>query len=174
MMIKRNLQFLICFIFAPCLILWFANQGSAQEHQTAKSTNDVFAADFTLKDHKGKDYRLSNYKGKIVLLNFMTTWCPECQSSVPYLKAIYARYNQRGLVMLNINVMQGEEKIAAFSKKYALPYPTLMDREGIISRNYGVVGVPVKVLIDREGRIICWNCHALDQLIEKQFAGQGK
>jgi len=71
--------------------------------------------------------------------------------------------------MLNISVMESEEKVAAFSRKYDVPYPILLDKEGTISRNYGVVGVPVKVLIDREGRIIRWNCRSLDKLIEKQY-----
>jgi peroxiredoxin len=171
MTIKRNLSYLICFLTVCYLIFCFAHQGSTQESKTFKSAKDVFAADFILKDFTGKDYRLSDYKGKIILLNFMTTWCPGCRASVPYLKSIYTQFNRQGLIILNINVMESEGKVADFSQKIGLPYPTLMDREGVISRNYGVVGVPLKVLIDRKGRIICWNCRTLDKLLDKQFAG---
>lgn len=168
------MQKIIYLILAFFLNFYLAGPGFAQENQTAISTKDVLAPDFTLKDFNGKDFRLSNYKGKIILLNFMTTWCPECKASISYLKSIHAKFNQRGLIILNINVMQSEEKVAAFSKKNDLPFPTLMDREGKISKNYGVVGVPVKVLIDREGRISCWNSNTMDKQIEEQFAGKGK
>ncbi|MEN6622419.1 MAG: TlpA disulfide reductase family protein [Smithella sp.] len=146
--------------------------GFAQENRATQNTN--LASDFTLKDFNGKNYRLRNYKGKVILLNFMTTWCPECKSTIPYLKSIHTKFNQAGLIVLNISVMQNEEKVAAFSKKYSLPYPTLLDRDGKIAKDYGVVGVPVKVLIDRESRIICWNCPTLDKIIENQFAGKSK
>lgn len=152
------------------MIFCFANHGYTQENQINKgTTDDVLAADFTLRDIKGKNHRLSDYKGKIILLNFMATWCPECKTAASSLKAMYGRYNQKGLIMLNIDIMESEEKAAAFSRKYDVPYPTLLDKDGTIGKNYGVVGVPVKVLIDREGRIICWNCRSLDNLIEKQL-----
>jgi len=94
-MIKRNLKCLICFVLMHGMIICFANQGYTQENQINKgTTDDVFAADFTLKDTKGKNYRLSDYKGKIILLNFMATWCPECRTSTPYLKAIYSQHNR--------------------------------------------------------------------------------
>lgn len=167
------MQNIISLILVLFLSFFLSCPGSAQENRTAQNVNDL-ASDFTLKDFNGKNYRLSNYKGKVILLNFMTTWCPECKSSIPYLKSIHTKFNQAGLIVLNISVMQNEEKVAAFSKKYDLPYPTLMDTEGKVSKNYGVVGVPVKVLIDRESRIVCWNCPSIDKMIEKQFAGKGK
>jgi peroxiredoxin len=157
-----------------CLVFCFGNQGYTQENQIKSRMDDVYAADFTLRSLNGKDFRLSDYKGKVVLLNFMATWCPECRTSIPYLKAIYAQYNPQGLIMLSISVEEPEEKVAAFSKKNNLPYTTLLDREGTIARNYGVVGVPVKVLIDREGRIICWNCRSLDTQLEKQLEKKTK
>ncbi len=59
--------------------------------------------------------------------------------------------------------------MAAYSQKHSLPYPTLLDQEGTISKSYGVLGVPVKVVIDRDGRIICWNCRSLDNLLENNL-----
>jgi peroxiredoxin len=65
--------------------------------------------------------------------------------------------------------MESREKASAFSKKYSLPFPTLLDGEGKVYKSYSVVGVPLTALIDRNGRIICWNCRRLDKLLEKQF-----
>jgi peroxiredoxin len=172
---KRNLLYFVGFMLMCGMIFCFGNQGVAEENKMNKSqTDDVQAADFTLRGLNGKDFRLSDYKGKIVLLNFMATWCPDCRASVPYLKKIYAQYNPQGLIMLSIDIEESEDKVLAFSKKYDLPYPILLDRQGTIARSYGVVGVPVKVLIDREGRIICWNCRSLDMQLEKQLEKKTK
>jgi peroxiredoxin len=99
----------------------------------------------------------------------MATWCPECRGAIPQLKEIYSSYNARGLVLLTINVMESKDKVAAFSRKYNLPYPVLLDEDGKVYRSYGVGGVPVKALVDRNGRIICWNCRSFDDLLAKQF-----
>jgi len=171
---KRRFQYLVCFLLI-CGIISFGRPGAAQENPMNKDrTDNSYAADFTLRGLNGKDFRLNEYKGKVILLNFMATWCPDCRASVPYLKKIYARYNPQGLIMFNIDIEETEDKVTAFSKKYDLPFTTLLDRQGTIARSYGVVGVPVKVLIDREGRIICWNCRSLDMQLEKQLEGKGK
>jgi len=99
----------------------------------------------------------------------MATWCPECRGTIPRLKEIYSLYNAKGLVLLFIDIMESKEKAAAFSRKYSLPFSTLLDEEGKVCRSYGVGGVPVKALIDRDGRIICWNCRSFDNLLAKQF-----
>jgi peroxiredoxin len=169
-MMKKNIRWLLCFVIIHSAIFFITNNGYAQGNQEDKgAANDLLAADFTLRDIKGKNHRLSDYKGKVILLNFMASWCPECKTSAPSLNAMYSRHNQKGLIMLNIDIMESEEKAAAFSRKYNVPYPTLLDKEGTIGKIYGVVGVPVKVLIDRDGRIICWNCRSLEQLLEKQL-----
>jgi len=131
--------------------------------------DEVVAADFILRDLNGTNIRLKDFRGKMVLLNFMTTWCPECLASIPYLKSIYAQYYKKGLVMININIQEQQGKVAAYSGKHKLPYPTVLDVEGAVSKSYGVVGVPVKVLIDRDGRIICWNCRSLERQLENQL-----
>jgi len=125
--------------------------------------------DFTLRDLDGRNVNLRDYKGKTILLYFMATWCPECRSAIPPLKEIYSLYNAKGLVLLIIDVMESKEKAAAFSRKYSLPFSTLLDEEGKVYRSYGVGGVPVKALINRDGRIICWNCRSFDNLLAKQF-----
>jgi peroxiredoxin len=141
----------------------------APEQGSAEANQDDRASDFTLKDLDGRTINLSDYKGKTIVLYFMATWCPECRSAIPRLKELYTSYNAKGLVILSIDVMESKEKAAAFSGKYNIPYPILLDEEGKVYRSYGVGGVPVKALIDRDGRIICWNCRSFDSLLAKQF-----
>ena len=166
---KKSLRWLLSLILVCNIIIFFSILNVAQGEGIAKTQDDDRALDFTLKDLDGQNVRLSDYKGRTVLLYFMTTWCPECRTTMPKLKEIYSLYNVKGLVLLNINVMESRKKALAFSKKYSLPFPTLLDEEGKVYQSYGVVGVPVTALIDRNGRIICWNCRSLDKLLEKQF-----
>lgn len=165
------MRYFVCFILILGLISFYPfGESHAQGNSFINVTADKdYASDFTLKDLTGKNVRLSDYKGKIILLNFMTTWCLECLASIPKLKAIYTRYFEKGLIIMNINIQETQRIVMAYSKRHSLPYPTLLDPEGTISKSYGVIGVPVKVLIDRDGRIICWNCRSLDNLLESNL-----
>jgi peroxiredoxin len=168
---KKKINWSLHASLACCsLVIFFFVNAAAQAEQDSNTNAESYkASDFTLKDLRGQNVKLSTYKGKPILLNFMTTWCPDCRASIPHLKDIYSRYNSQGLIMLNVSVMETKEKVEAYSKKYELPYPTLLDEDGKISKEYGVVGVPVRALINREGQIICWNCRRLDQYLEMQF-----
>ena len=159
---KISLRWVSSFILV-CSILTFLPVQNIAHGQ------DDRASDFTLNDLDGRSVRLSDYKGRTIVLYFMATWCPECRGAIPQLKEIYSSYNARGLVLLAINVMESKDKVAAFSRKYNLPYPVLLDEDGKVYRSYGVGGVPVKALVDRNGRIICWNCRSFDDLLAKQF-----
>jgi peroxiredoxin len=166
---KTSLRWLSSFILVCSVVIFFSAPYIAQERGSAKADQDDRASDFTLKDLDGRNVNLSDYKGKTILLYFMATWCPECRSSIPQLQEIYSLYNAKGLVILMIDIMESKEKAAAFSRKYSLTFPILLDEEGKVYRSYGVGGVPVKALIARDGRIICWNCRSLDSLLAKQF-----
>ncbi len=164
----------VCLLISLMILVYVASAGCALASAGDAKADDVYAADFTLKDLNGKDVKLSDYKGRPIFLIFMTTWCRDCLASIPTLKAIYNRYHEKGLVMLSIDIEETHAKVAAYSKKHGLPYPILLDPEGSLSRKYGVGGVPVKALIDRNGRIICWNCRSLEEQLEKQFEPAGK
>ena len=166
---KISLRWLFSFILVCSIITFFPIQNIAHGQGSANANQDDRASDFTLKDLDGRNVRLSDYKGNTIVLYFMATWCPECRGTIPRLKEIYSSYNAKGLVLLSIDVMESKEKVAAFSRKYNLPYPILLDEDGKVYRSYGVGGVPVKALIDRNGRIICWNCRSFDNLLAKQF-----
>ncbi|HET6460589.1 MAG TPA: TlpA disulfide reductase family protein [Syntrophales bacterium] len=162
---KMPVRWLFNFILICSIITFFPIQNIV----LGQGNQDDRAPDFTLKDLDGRNVRLSDYKGKTIVLYFMATWCPECRSTIPQLKEIYSSYNEKGLVLLSIDVMESKEKVAAFSRKHNIPYSTLLDEDGTVYRSYGVGGVPLKALIDRSGRIICWNCRSFDDLLAKQF-----
>jgi len=159
----RILRLMLIFSF----VLLFSLEPGNQVVDAAADSD--FAPDFTLKDLKGNDVRFGDYKGRTTLLYFMATWCPTCREAIPHLKEIHARYSGKGLVFFNIAVEETREKIADYSKRRDLPYPVLLDTDGKVSKRYGVFGVPVMALVNSEGRIICWNCRSIDELLEKQF-----
>jgi len=115
------------------------------------------AADFTLKSLKGEEFKLSSFRGKNpVYLVFWATWCPYCVKEIPNLKELYAKLAPKGLKILAINIGYNDPllRVQAFQKKYELPYPILYDNNAVVSRQYGVIGVPYSVLIDRSGKVV--------------------
>ena len=125
------------------------------------------APDFTLKDLKGSTVKLSAYRGKPVFLVFTATWCPSCRAELPRLAELYSHYKTKGLIMLNIDIMESQEKVSAFVKKRDIPFTVLLDSTGEVAQQYGVVGVPTKILIDSKGRIICQDCDTMNDKLKQ-------
>lgn len=125
------------------------------------------APDFSLKDLKGTEVKLSDSRGRVVLLVFSATWCPHCRREVPELKELHARFKDRGLDVIMVDVQESQKKVASFAAKYEIPYRVLLDEEGKVARQYGVRGIPDEVLIGKEGAIICRRCPSVEKEIEK-------
>jgi peroxiredoxin len=109
------------------------------------------ATDFTLSDLNGRTQSLSQYRGKIVLLNFWATWCKPCTTEMPAMQACYDRLRDQGFVVLAINELEDDAKVREHIKTYAHTFPVLMDRENRVANLYGVYGLPVSVFIDERG-----------------------
>ena len=160
---------IILFTFA-LLVLFPANYSIGQFIPNAPfKAAYVHAPDFSLKDLQGKFFRLSNQRGKPVLIFFGTTWCPSCRSELPLYKEIYETYTKRGLEVTYINIMEPLGRVAKFVKANALPFKIMLDEDGKVATNYGVVGVPTLVLIDKEGKIIKTTHSTADLPLKKLF-----
>lgn len=131
---------------------WLADRRAAPA-ASQEARNDQ-APDFTLRDLEGGPFRLSDQRGKPVLLVFGTTWCPSCQEEIPHLKDIYARYAGRGLVIANIHIQESRDKVSRHAEKNGLPYRSLLDENGAVAELYGIRGVPALILLDETGRIV--------------------
>ena len=86
-------------------------------------------------------------------LNFFATWCPPCNEEAPSIAKLDARYKSRGLVVLGIDELEDQQKAKQFLDKYHLPYSAVIDTDGKTGRDYGAVGLPVHVFIDRSGTV---------------------
>jgi cytochrome c biogenesis protein CcmG, thiol:disulfide interchange protein DsbE len=91
------------------------------------------------------------FAGKVVVIRFWADWCPFCKSEMKSIEPIYQKYRSKGLVMLALNVRQDRKTAAAFINKLGISYDVLLDEEGEIARNYGVIGLPTTFIIDRQG-----------------------
>lgn len=112
------------------------------------------APDFELRDTAGKLRRLSDFRGKVVLLNFWASWCGPCVSELPSLQRVMSRFADRELVVLGVGVDDEPESLAQFQKVYGLSYPTLVDPDGAVKRTYKLTGVPESFFVDRDGKFI--------------------
>ncbi len=127
------------------------------------------APDFILNDLAGRTFRLSDQRGKPVLLIFSATWCPSCREEIPYLKRIHAAYAAKGLEVVNLDIQEPRERVSRFTTTQKIPYRTLLDTTGDVAVAYGVQGIPNLVLIDGRGIIVCRQCTSLEPLLDKIF-----
>jgi len=113
------------------------------------------APDFVLKTLDGKAVRLSHLRGKkVVILNFWATWCPPCRLEMPTMQKIYSDYKEKGLEILAINIEpDATEEIREFIHELRLTFPILLDPDMKVTRTYRLIGLPVSLLIDRQGII---------------------
>ena len=132
------------------------------------------APDFALRDLKGTEVKLSDSRGRVVLLAFSATWCPYCRKEVPELKKLHDRFKDRGLEVLMVDVQESQKKVASFAAKYEIPYRVLLDEEGKVARQYRVRGIPDELLIGKDGAIICRRCPSVEKEIERLLGGPGE
>jgi len=111
------------------------------------------AADFTLQDMSGKNVRLSDYKGKVVLLEFWATWCPPCRASVPGLEKLHNNYKDKGLVVLAVSMDEGGwDEVRSFITEHRITYSVLKGTDDIAVQ-YQVRSIPLILVLNKEGKI---------------------
>jgi thiol-disulfide isomerase/thioredoxin len=101
----------------------------------------------------GATVRLSDYKGKVVLIDFWASWCPPCKTSFPALDALYRAYQEKGLEVLAVNVDERPKDAATFLAAHPHRLTVLYDAKGVSPLAFGVKGMPSSFLIDRAGNI---------------------
>lgn len=112
------------------------------------------APDFTLESRDGQPVRLSDLRGKPVILNFWASWCPPCRAEMPAMQSLYETY-QENFVLLGVNVTSQDTpaNAEAFLREYGLTFPILFDRDGKVTRRYAVTSLPTTFFIDARGII---------------------
>ena len=112
------------------------------------------APDFTRKSLDGKTIRLSDYRGKVVLLNFWATWCGPCIAEIPRFSGWQTKYGPQGLQVIGISMDDDVAPVQKFNRKHQLTYPIVMGDEHLGELYGGVLGLPITYLIGPDGKII--------------------
>jgi cytochrome c biogenesis protein CcmG/thiol:disulfide interchange protein DsbE len=111
---------------------------------------------FTLKDTAGKDVRLADYKGKVVLLDFWATWCGPCKIEIPGFIELYDKYKSQGLEVVGVVLLDKFENAKPFAEKMKMNYAVLNgdEQQDAIDNAYGpLFGLPMSFIISRDGRV---------------------
>ena len=119
----------------------------------------------TLKDLRGRALRLSDYKGKVLLLNFWATWCPPCRKEMPDLDTLFNRFKDQGFVVLAISD-EDAAKVSPFIAEGKIAYPILLDPGRKVTESFKVEGIPKSFVYDRAGKLVA---QSIDMRTQRQF-----
>lgn len=112
------------------------------------------APDFKFKSLEGKEISLSEFKGKVVLVNFWATWCGPCIHEMPDLQKLSEKYKEKGLQVLGLTVQSRPNQIPEKVKMTGVTYPILLDTESVVEKFGGFYSIPQTFIIDQNGEII--------------------
>jgi len=96
---------------------------------------------------------LADYAGQVVLLNFWATWCPPCKEEIPAIERAYEAHRDDGFMVLGINDGEALEVVQTFASELGITYPVLIDRRGEVAAQYRRRGLPLTLIVDRDGVI---------------------
>ncbi len=136
-----------------------AREQIGEQIDALMEATEPFAFDFDLKDIDGKPLRLSDFKGKVVLVDFWGTWCPPCRAAIPHLVKLYQEYHDKGFEIIGLAYEQAESEeaniklVKEFAQKAGIPYRLALGDEKTQEQVPGFRGYPTVLLIDRSGKV---------------------
>lgn len=111
------------------------------------------APDFVLKSAAGNNVRLSELKGRVVMLNFWATWCGPCTEEIPHLNKLHEAFDPYDFELLGINLDEDQSKAIHLAKKLDVNFPVLFDENKDVSKSFDIKAMPTTIIIDRAGKI---------------------
>lgn len=149
---------LLIILLAPCMIpnLVFADwQQPELSHNLTAVKKVIVAEEFTLQNMDEEEIKLSDFKGKVVLLNFWATWCPPCIREMPSMEHLQQQVNAEDFKVIAVNQMEVPDDVFAFTGQLEIDptFEILFDQNSDVSKMYGVKGLPTTYLIDKDGKI---------------------
>lgn len=133
------------------LVIFISGCGPQESVQILKIGDS--APSFVLLDIQGKKASLSDYKGKVIIVDFWATYCPPCKKSIPFLNELQRTYEEKGFTVLGLSMDGSTKTVISFKENIAIDYPVLMGNSDV-ARQYNVRGLPTIFVLDRQGRIV--------------------
>lgn len=155
-MTKMFLVLLIAFnVDSFCIDKNAGNTNSKNAEIVIIKLDDNKAPDFTLKSVDGKMIKLSDYKGKVIIIDFWATWCPPCRKGIPDLISIQNDY-KKDVIIIGIS-LDGEKTlkdVPGFVKNYGINYPIVYGDEKVVAAYGGIDGIPTAFVVDKNGNVV--------------------
>lgn len=150
--LKKFLIIVFCCISLPVAADW---QQPELGHNLTPVTKIIAASDFELLNMDEEKRKLSDYRGKVVLLNFWATWCPPCVREMPSMERLHQQINADDFSVIAINQMEDSDQVFAFTGQLEIDptFEILFDSRSEVSMAYAVRGLPTTYLIDKQGNI---------------------
>jgi peroxiredoxin len=135
---------------------------SGQSNVTSELAGQT-APDFSLQDASGKEVKLSELKGKVVLLNFWATWCHGCQREIPWFIEFEKKYGGQGLAVIGVSMdSDGWKEVRPWIKEKSVNYTVVIGSEEL-AKKYGLDGMPLTALVGRDGKIVDTHAGVVDR-----------
>lgn len=151
------------FFVALIIVLFVVNNSGSEAEQgpyppnyvPAAQRNSVTAPDFNLPTTDGKMLRLSDYRGKVVIIDFWATWCPPCRKGIPDLIDIKKKYGPKGVEIIGVSVdTDTKNEVIPFIKEKGINYPVVYGNQNVYMQYGGIRAIPTTFVIDKEGKIV--------------------
>ena len=148
---------------AAALLAWILLRHPTGAHNNSRTLRP--APDFSLTDLSGRAFRLSNYRGRVVVLDFWATWCDPCKQEIPHFIAMQNQYASQGLQVLGVSMDDDAPPVRQFQEKFQMNYPVAIGNPKLADQYGGILGLPITFVIDRNGRITARHVGATDPSI---------
>jgi thiol-disulfide isomerase/thioredoxin len=143
----RSLIFILTILFSHGV---YVSCGESN-HSLSRLPN---APNFVLKDLNDRKVKLSDFKGKVVVLNFWTTWCPPCRAEIPHFMDLYTAYRNKGMEVVGIALEPSNVRgVKEFVQRYRISYPVLIGDSKVSSDYGGIMSIPTTFVITQDGKV---------------------
>ncbi|MDF2670442.1 MAG: thiol-disulfide oxidoreductase [Paenibacillus sp.] len=162
---RRRIQIII---FVAVLLIGGYTIGSSLFSKETIPKEGSTAPAFKLTGLDGQAKELSDYKGKVVIVNFWASWCEPCYKEMPAIQKQYDKWKDRGVVVLGLNLDESPVTVQTFVRQYDLTFPILIDKEFRMRNRYHVVSYPTTFFINGSGKIVTKKVGEMDEAFIEQ------